>query len=327
MPKNTLGSDEKASQGHEFFTAKNPPFGSVFNYYLKDGLTTAKEKRQKLEKESIKNNKALHFVGWDVIEAERLEQIPKIWLTIKDSQDNVVRRIKGSIKKGFNQAVWDLRYPASLAITTKNEFSNNEPKGMMVAPGTYTVTMTQLVNGKLKPLSQPQSFKVNRLRKGTLEGSEPEVTVEFWQQISKLQKQLSAGKNLLANSLARVKHLQLALSRSYSAPGNLDVTLEQIILDLNSLDIELNGQGSKNQVGEKNKMSISDRLSAALMGTNFSTYGPTKTHKRSLEIGREQFDILLINLNNLINKKIPQFENDLQKSGAPWIPGAKIPES
>ena len=327
MPKNVLGSDEKASQGNGFFTAKNPPFGSVFNYYLKDGLTTAKEKRQKLEKETVKDNKTLSFSGWDAVEAERLEQAPILWLTVRDSHDNVVRRIQGPIKKGFNQTAWDLRYPASMAITTKNEFSNDEPKGMMVAPGTYSVTMTQSINGELKQLSEPQTFEVKRLRKGVLEGAKPEVTVAFWQQISQLQKQLSAAKKLLANSLDRVKHLKLALSRSYSAPGKLDVSLQQIIMDLNQLDIELNGQGTKNQVGEKNKMSISDRLSAAMMGTKFSTYGPTQTHKRSLEIGREQFAILLIDLNNLINKKIPQFEDSLQKAGAPWIPGAKIPES
>ena len=32
-------------------TADNPPFGAVFTYYLKDGLKTLKEQRQKAEKE------------------------------------------------------------------------------------------------------------------------------------------------------------------------------------------------------------------------------------------------------------------------------------
>jgi hypothetical protein len=274
-----------------------------------------------------KNDKARNFPGWESVEAERLEQAPLIWLAIKDSQGNVVRRIEGSIKKGFNQAVWDLRYPASMAITAKNEFSNDEPKGMMVAPGTYSVTMTQLVNGKLTQLAEPQSFEVKRLRKGVLEGAEPEVTVAFWQQISQLQKQLSAAKKLLANNLDRVKHLKLALSRSYSAPGTLDQSLHTIIMKLNRLDTELNGLGSKNKVGEKNKMSVSDRLSAAMMGTKFSTYGPTQTHRRSLDIGKRQFDILLIDLNDLTNNIIPKFEDDLQKAGAPWVPGAKIPGS
>ncbi|MBL4659822.1 MAG: hypothetical protein JKY19_05670 [Alcanivoracaceae bacterium] len=327
IPKIVLGFSEKASQGSEFFTAKNPPFGSVFNYYLKEGLSTAKEKRQEQEKKAIKDKKTIGFPGWNKIEAERLETKPAIWLTVKDHSGNVVRRIEGTTEKGFNQAVWDLRFPASLAIGTKGGFFGEQPKGMMAAPGKYTVTLSQEVNGEFKQLAEPKSFSVNRLRKGVLDGAEPKDTVAFWQQLAKLQRQVTAAQKALSDTLSRAKQLKVALTRSYTEPGKLDRTLHQITRELNDFDVELNGLGSKNQIGEKNHMTISDRISAAMMGTTFSTYGPTPTHKDSLAIATEQFNLLKSKLNDLLENKIPQFEKKLQETGAPWVAGAPLPES
>ena len=327
MPRIVLGFSEKASQGSEFFTAKNPPFGSVFNYYLKDGLTTAKEKRKKQEKTALKAKKTVAFPGWEEVEAQRLEAKPTIWLTIKDKNGHVVRRLEGPVKKGFNQIAWDLRFPASTAIGTKGGFFGREPKGMMAVPGDYTVTLSQQLNGKFTQLAEPKTFNVKRLRKGTLEGAEPKTTVVFWQELSALQRQVTATNKALSDNLTRVVQLKQALSRSYSEPGALDETLHQITTDLNSLDVELNGQDSKNEIGEKIHITISDRISAAMMGTTFSTYGPTQTHKRSLAIGREQFKLLQTKLNDLLKNKIPQFELKLQEAGAPWVPGGPLPES
>ena len=39
-----------------------------------------------------------------------------IWLTVKDIEGNVVRRIEGKNSKGFNRVAWDLRWPATNAI-------------------------------------------------------------------------------------------------------------------------------------------------------------------------------------------------------------------
>lgn len=329
MPRNVLGSAPKASQGNEFFTSKNPPFGSVFNYYLKQELMTLEKKRQKQEKQDKKDKKALKFPGWEAVEAERLEDKPIIWLTIKDNDGNTVRRIKGSSKKGFNQAAWDLRFPATNAITKVNKKPNddNQPKGMMAAPGDYTVTLSQQLNGVFTQLDEPQPFVVKQLRTGVLKGAQVSETVAFWKELSALQRQTSAAAKVLSEALSQTKRFKEALSRSYSEPGSLDKSLMQISKELNQLDVELQGEGSKNQIGEKSHVTIFDRLGSAMMGTRFSTYGPTPTHRRSLEIAQKQFAQFKAKLNNIIKIKIPQFEKALDKVNAPWVLGADLPGS
>ena len=322
LQRNLLGSSEKASMGSGFYTAKNPPFGSVFNYYLKDGLSSLKDQRKKREKKAIKDKKSVAFDSWEQVEKERLEPKPTVWLTVKDSNGNVVRRIEGPAKKGFNQAVWDLRFPSRSAIDNPKD----ESQGMMVAPGQYSVTLTEHVNGQYRQLSEPQSFEVKRLRSGTLQGAEPQETVAFWQELSEFQGQVSAANKALSTAVKRTEQLRLALSRTTTEPGQLDQSLHSITKALHKLDVQLNGVGSKEEIGEKGHMTIGDRIGAAMIGTGLSTYGPTPTHKRSLAIGQQEFAQFKATLNDLLTKQIPDFEKQLQKAGGPWVSGGTLPE-
>jgi len=321
IPKTTLGSQTKASQGHAFYTAKNPPFGSVFNYYLKDELLTDENKRQKQEKLDKKAKKPLKFPGWDVVEAERLQQKPEIWLTIKDAEGDIIRRIQGSTKKGFNQAVWDLRFPALGAITSSKVNKDNPPKGILASPGEYTVSMSLHENGKVTQLDSPQTFKVEQLRKGVLKGSSNDEVVEFWKKLSNLQKQTTASSVALKNAKEQVKKLKLALSRSQSMPGTLDEELMQIISALDLLDVEFNGPGSKKQIGEKHHMTINDRLFAAYYGTYSSTYGPTPTHIKSFNIAEKQFKEFKSKLDVILKNRLPELEKAIEDVNAPWVSG------
>ena len=120
-------------QGASHYTAPNPPFGAVFTYYLKDALTTLKAIRQKKEKERIDKKRAVKFPGWDKVEAERRQEAPQIWLTVKDNEGHVIRRIEGVNQKGFHRAAWDLRYPSTDAISDVADIGGDYI-GAMVAP-------------------------------------------------------------------------------------------------------------------------------------------------------------------------------------------------
>jgi photosystem II stability/assembly factor-like uncharacterized protein len=326
IPRPGVGFSEKGSQGAAYFTAPNPPFGAVFTYYLAEELKTKKALRQEKEKELIKQEMNLPFPGWDEVEAERRQDKPLIWLTIKDSNANVVRRIEGPAKKGFHRAAWDLRFPAVSAIDTKENASGEEPEGVMATPGEYTVTLSKQVDGVITELSPPIAFKVERMRKGVLAGADPPETAAFWQEIAKLQRSITAVSLALENALKRVDKLQIALSRTAAAPGNLDGELHQLKQALLKLDEQLHGNRSRREVGDEKNPTIERRLGVAMMGTAYSTYGPTPTHKRSLEIAATQFRELKTTLEDILNRQLPELEKALQDAGAPWIEGQPIPE-
>jgi hypothetical protein len=221
---------------------------------------------------------------------------------------------------------WDLRHPSTAALVVKNNKIPKEQPGAMAAPGEYTVTLSKQVDGIVTDLSDTVPFVVERLRKGALQGAEPAETAAFWQEVAQMQKQTSAASKALEKGLKRIDHLKVVLSRTPSAPGELDPQLHQLRQALLELDGRLNGNRSKRQVGEKRNPTIVDRVSFAHAGTRYSTYGPTPSHKRSLEIAAKQFSKFKTELENILYQQLPQFEKALQDAGAPWLEGQEIPE-
>jgi photosystem II stability/assembly factor-like uncharacterized protein len=321
-----LGFSEKASQGAAYFTAKNPPFGAVFTYYLAEELKTKKAIRKEKEKELIEQDKDVPFLGWDEMESERRQKEPVIWLTVKDSDGNIVRRIEGPTKKGFHRVAWDLRFPNTSAIDTKSDFGGGKQSGVRATPGDYTVTLSKQIDGTVTILSDPMPFEVERMRKGALDGSEVKDVTAFWQQLAKLQRATTAASLVLKNTLTRVDAMGVALARTPAAPGDLDEQLYALRQSLLALDEQINGNRSKRQVGEKGTPTIGSRLRFAMGGTRRSTYGPTPNLQRSLEIADRQFAEVRRTLDRILEQQLPDMERALSEAGAPWVEGQPIPE-
>jgi len=198
-------------------------------------------------------------------------------------------------------------------------FFSDEPEGMMVAPGEYSVTLSKEIAGVVKQISVPQSFVVEPLRHGVLQGAEPQEVVAFWRQLSATQDAAAVTAKKLSDAIKRTEQLKKAMKNSLAEHGTLDIALNQIINDLHLIDRQMNGFRTKQQVGEKTHVTIWSRLSAASIGTLLSTYGPTATHKRSLAIANEDYAVLKKQVDAVVDKRLPAFEQDLQAIGAPVV--------
>ncbi len=323
-PSNPVGG-EKGSLGAQLYTASNPPFGAVFSYYIGKDYKTIKEIRQEKEKQLIKENKNVSFPAWDDLEKERIQDKPFIVFTIKDKEGNVVRTIETTASKGVNRISWDLRTEAKTPIKVDGKKTDKEPRGYMVAPGKYTVSMSKKIDGVLTTLSEPVEFEVVPLRKGSLEGSNPEQVVEFWKEIEILTGDVSAASITLQKAMDKVEAMFTALSRTNEDQKELYAKLYNLRLELVAIETQFYGNKSKGEIGERNNPTIYSRLGVAQMGTDNSTYGPTPTHRRSLDIAQKEFEKIKMKLTDIIDNKIPVLENELQKAGAPWIEGQKLP--
>jgi len=151
------------------------------------------------------------------------------------------------------------------------------------------------------------------------------VTAAFWRELERFYKSMSATREVLADALARVAILQKALVRTQALPGSLEADLHRLKQNLLDLSAQLNGSPSKREIGEKVAPTIADRGWVA-WGSGNSTYGPTVTQKRSLEIAAAGFQELKRRLEQLVNTEMPRIELAMQEAGAPWIKGQSIPE-
>lgn len=314
---------DKGSQGANYYTAPNPDFGATFTYYLKDSYKTAKKQRQAKEKD----NKNPGFPGWDAVEKERRELKPQIWLTIKDAKGEVVRRIKGTNKKGINRVSWNLSLPSADAITKPNPDADNSyiQINFLAAPGEYTVSLSKQVNGKVTELQGPQKFVVERMTQGALKGASSEETVAFWKSINRVKREANATYHALDKAMDRVKMIALAIAESTAEPGAADQSLHNIRAQLLDIDYKLNGDRSRFEVYLSNEKTVGNLISVAELGTSFSTYGPTPTHKQALARASAALKNQAAKLKQLVETDIPKLEAQLKALNAPYVSGQAIP--
>jgi len=328
IPQQPLGGKGNSDQGDGYFVAPNPPFGALITYYLKDDLKSAKEKREEQDKQARESGKDNPIPDWQVLAKESREPEPAVILTIRDDQGNPIRRIEGPAKAGMHRVNWDLKYPSTSAIGKPAQYPDeegSEPAGYLAPPGEYSVTLSSQVDGQLQELAGPVKFTVKQMRKGALKGAPNDRVVAFWQDVAMLNRSVSAAGQAIGNARDRIKAMHQAVARSRTAPDGLDQDLYSIEQSLYDIEEGLGGSQVKGEVGEPAMASVSTRLSAAAIGTRFSTYGPTPTHEQSLEWGKQAFQDLRSRLNAILTERIPAVEQKLADSGAPWTPGAPIP--
>ena len=247
---------------------------------------------------------------------------------MEDYRGNVVRRVPGVTAKGFHRVAWDLRYPAPDAIELESSSEEplfDEPSGGFLAPpGTYTATLYKQVDGKVEKLSKTEQFEVVRLRKVALAGSRPADVADFWRKYENTARAASALNLAFSNAKAKVKGMKLALANSTANAGDIDKRLHDLRMEILALESKVSGNQSKNEPGEKTKPTISDRLFSVSRGVGQSTYGPTETNKKSLEIAMDQLAETKRDLESA-QEKISELVQDLLEAGAPWIEGEPLP--
>ena len=328
IPRRPLGRGEKATQGHAYFTAPNPPFGAVFTYYLKDSLETREQKRKKAEKEAAAEGGDTPYPGWEELRVESLEEKPSVTLVVRDAEGEIVRRVAGMPKAGIHRIAWDLRYPTTRAFGRGGGFPGRGggDSGFLVAPGTYTVSLEQRHDGVTQQLAGPESFEVVRLTQGTLPGAEPEAIVAFLEEIGELFSAVTAAESIVEEHGGQLAAMREVLGRSrIDSAGFLD-EIRALELRLAEVERALEGDELRDDIGEPVSRSISGRLQAASLSNRNTTYGPTPTHRRSYEIARDDMVRVRTELGE-IKAAIDAIGARLDAAGLPWTPGRDLPGS
>ena len=327
VPKRPLGCDDEGCtgvQGDGFYAASNPPFGATFTYYLAEAIQSSVDARREGEQEKEARNEDVRFPEWDRIVNESREDAPAIVLTVRDAEGNVVRHVDGSVEAGFHRVAWDLRYPpVDPWLSEEEREEEGEPQpGVLVAPGTFTVTMHKRVDGVLSDLDQRQTFDVVSIREPTLPGSTQQQRVVFESEVNELARaaqgtiksvdaivaELTAAKEVLLSSTADASLYELANSIQQRIQAERDRLTENELRD-NYYDLEA--------------MTVRARLWHARFEP-INAYGPTPSQRESLRIGSQLYQDVSQQLSNLVDVEYAGLKDALDAAGVPWSPGRGI---
>ena len=312
--KRILGSRRKAAQGDNFYLADNPPYGVNFTYYQANKYKSKKEIRLNQEKELEKNKKEVSTPAWYLLESEKNELTPSVWAFIYSQDGSIVKKVKAVNKSGFNRISWDLT-SESKNIITKDNFENSS-RGNLIAPDEYSAQMFKQIEGKYIAVSNKVKFNVVPLKHGALKGSPYNVVVSHWNEVSELRSKIYH----LSKQIKNLKNKSLIALKAYQRAELIDEKINMKILSLREkiLELELNVNGSsiKSKVGEQNDyLRMRDYIWAA---SSYSTYGPTKQHKESLQNAHTLYNKFNKEYESL-NQQIEPINNSLNKINAPVV--------
>jgi photosystem II stability/assembly factor-like uncharacterized protein len=313
-------------QGDAYYIAPNPPFGAVFTYYLAEEIRSRQGQRREREKPIEEKGGDTPFPGWATVTAEALEDDPAMVLTVRDEQGAVVRHVEGPVTAGFHRVAWDLRYPNLDPWSDPDEEdSDSTPAvGVLVGPGTFSVSLARRIDGKLEELGQSESFTVVSTREATLPGSSQEARVAFSSQVQQLQRAVKGSVAAIDELVVSTRAIKQALMSS-TADATLygqTQTLEQRALLLRD---RLRQNSERSKLGEPGPVPIETRISSANFAYRNNAYGPTATQQRSLAIAQEQFDEIYRELEDLMVGEFNALEEALENAGVPWTPGRGLP--
>ncbi len=328
IEREVLDSTRRGSQGDGYFVADNPPFGAVFTYYLREDIQSLEDRRQEREEPLLEEWADTPFPGFDAIQDELREDGPHIWLTVRDSDGAVVRRLKGPTEKGFHRIAWDLRHPAPDAVVASPAPLapwQSPPQGFLAMPGEYTVSLSQRVRGVTTELAPPQPFTVTAMRTGALEGATPAAVTAFWDRVASLRRAVTAAEASWAELDVMTGLLAAAIAETQSAPTQLDDQWQVIRTELHEIDERMNGNLGRRKIGELLRTSVRDRMEFVWYGVAWSTYGPTPAHEEQLGYAEEEFAGLRDRLNTLREETIPQLQAAIIAASGPHTPGAPVP--
>jgi photosystem II stability/assembly factor-like uncharacterized protein len=326
VPSRRLGLSDKSFQGEAYFAAANPSFGALITYFLKDDIQTLEERRHEAEKKAAEAGLPIVYPSFEAMRAEDQEEDPYLLFTIADAQGDVVRRLKAAPKKGLSRIAWDLRYPADVPVDLggpgeENPFSDPDV-GPLVTPGTYTVSLSRVVDGVPEPLVGPEEFRVVALNNATLAAEDKDAMLDFQREAGAVYRDILAGGRRISEVANRIRFVKEAIRLTPALP-------EAVLGDARSLErriaeirIELNGDGSVARRQFETPPSISDRIGFVIYASYSATQAPGEAQRTLVRDARARYGELVPEIDGLM-ADLQALEARLEAAGAPYTPNRR----
>ncbi|MEO0974277.1 MAG: glycosyl hydrolase, partial [Pseudomonadota bacterium] len=312
------------SPGASRYAAPNPTFGAVFTYHLKDGYQTLRATRRDAERKLEATGADTPYPTWDALRAEDRELAPTLVLTIRDDNDQIVRRLTAPASKGLHRVAWDLRLPPADPVNLKALGERPPwappPAGPMALPGPYSVTLAVRQGDELKPLAGPERFTVKLLDQGGLVADDLAAVQAFQLKTHRLQRAVDGAVTYLGEMEGRIAHLRGGFMDTLAPTAAQLAELRTIELALADLKVLMQGDRTIASRAEPAPWPITSRVASVVYG-HWDAFAPvTGTHAQAYQIAAQEFTGALGELKR-IDGELRTLEADAERLAVPYTPG------
>ncbi|WP_305981965.1 VPS10 domain-containing protein [Roseivirga thermotolerans] len=323
-PLGSLGSREHGFQGEMHYSAPNPQTGAIINYYLKEGTTTLRAERNRRESEAFKKGEAIPYPSLEEYKAEQNEAPSYLIFTIKDRAGEVVSELRSPLRKGLNQIVWDLTYMNFYSVNARqaNPSSSLSSTGVFVVPGTYTVSMSQVLKGELSELVNNVPFRVSELNNRTLPAANWSAMAEFKKKAARLVAAMNATRSVLSEMGGELDVFR-ASAKAMPIQESLQLLkeIDELEKELEAINIAMNGDPNLGRLDMDGDYDMRQRAQSAAYDIYGSLSDVTGTSIKNYEIAADEFTPILTSVRAL-QSRMEAMHRKLGSRNSPWLAGA-----
>ena len=240
-------------------------------------------------------------------------------IIIRDEAGNIIDQLVKPLNKGINHVNWDLKQPFGTTVNANSNSKNIRTWRFNVKGGTYTAQLYKRIIGETAQLSDPVAFEVKRIRTNVLSNPLANETDAYIQKLTALSKVLSKTEHAFDKASKQLEKFEKTLKFTTSNQADLTKEVYALRTEMHALKLQLKGSAAKSEVGEKEQLSIGDRIYFAASGLMGNSYGPTKLHMESYEMAKKMFDELQPKMEQFSKVKVPNLAKNLEASGAPTV--------
>ena len=262
------------------------------------------------------------FKGWEVLDKEKIDDKPEVLIEITNLEGEVVKQIIKPLKKGLNRANWDLSTFNTTVVkaSDKGEKSWRYSGAMYkeVPPGIYKVKIYKRQGTVLTLLAGPVSLKVERLRSNTLKNPLENEHDSYYKSLADFTAKLRTSQYELEKANNVVKTMKSNIKFLKTNKQELTKDIYTLLNTMHELNSAIGGSATRKEVGEKDFLTINERLSSARGGWYSNTYGPTALHMKSFEMAQELYNKMNPKVMEYI-EKVTRISFLFEKAGGPSI--------
>ncbi len=269
----------RAAVGNRAFRGKNPPYGALLTYYLK----------------------------------EEPKKDTEVKIEILDTQGNVIRTLKDiPKKKGLNRTHWDLRMaPVELPKELREQLPMRmrELPGPQVLPGTYRVRLVvgdhvreSTVEVRLNPLVHTPAGELQRAF---------EIAARAHRMLKRL---LDVGKLLAAVRMQVQPLKRIGLLLDGKPPKEVTDVIERVLKRIDEIEGRIRRKGS---VYWAQPPRLAERLGYFVFTVDRTYSAPTPYQVEYFRELQQEYASLLQDVRTLLQKDIPELEQTLQQHDIP----------
>lgn len=327
IPSTPLGHKGKSFQGESFFQTENPPIGAIITYYIKDDYKTLKEKRKEYEAERIKNNLPVYYPSLDSIRLEDKEIAPMLFILIKDSKGNIIRKLKQQPKKGLHRITWDGRHeltsPISFYTPNPDNPYESPDQGPIAIPGKYSAQIILVINDKEEVLTESVDFNLVSLNNSSLEVN-TELRNQFNEDLADFRRVVLGTDRYRNEMVSRMKYIQETINSSSEMKDQLLLKVSKINLLLNNLELYFNGDRSLASREFETIPGINGQLENIVWNLWNTTSAPTSTYIAKLNELKSKFSPMYQKVVET-DELMKSLEKEMDNLKVPYTPG-RLPE-